>query len=358
MRQATRWTAVCCVAGAVLLLGITNLDVPPKAPQLPAPPVSAGLPASAARIALGRLLFFDPILSGDRTIACATCHDPAHGFADPRGFSRGINGKRLPRNTPSVANLAWSRALFHDGRAGSLEEQALEPLLADDEMGADPSEVLARLSAIDDYRAMFAQAFPGKGISLTNLARALAAYERTLVTRDTHYDRWAGGDATALSPSAQRGWTVFNGKARCAECHPAPLFGSDDLDPIGTPDRSADGTMVAGKDPGLARITNDRNDFGAFRAPSLRNLEHTAPYMHNGVFGTLAEVVEFYDEGGGRGLGLDVFNQDEDIVPLQLTEQEEADLIAFLRALSQRDPIDRAPERVPSGLVPGGVRKE
>jgi cytochrome c peroxidase len=147
-----------------------------------------------------------------------------------------------------------------------------------------------------------------------------------------------------MSPAARRGYTVFFGKGRCGTCHPAPYFGSDDLGPAGTPDRDASGKLVKGTDPG----------FGGFRAVSLRNIGATAPYMHNGVFRTLAEVIDFYDQGGARGLGLDAHNQDEDVRPLGLTAEDKADLLEFLHALDQQVPLDTKPRSVPSGLPPGG----
>ena len=171
---------------------------------------------------------------------------------------------------------------------------------------------------------------------------------------DTPYDRWARGDGAAMSSAAKRGFKVFNKKANCAECHVPPLFGSDDLDPIGTPDRDSAGRLVRGSDPGLARLTGSQDDFGAFRATALRTAVGVGPYMHNGSFQTLEDVVDFYDKGGALGLGLAVPRQDPAVRKLNLTAKERSDLLAFLRALEQERPIDRAPDRVPSGLTPGG----
>ena len=302
------------------------------------------------------MLFFDPVLSHDQKMACASCHDPAHGFRDARGFSLGSDGKPRPRRTPSVANLAYTKALFADGRAGSLEEQALEPMLGHDEMGGDVDAIKARLAGNAEYRALFEKAFPGDAIDLPLIVKAIAAYERTLVVNDTPYDRWSHGDAGAMSESAKRGFALFNGKANCAECHPAPLFGSDDMDPIGTPDRDATGRLVRGRDPGLARLTGSQDDFGAFRATSLRSAVHGGPYMHNAAFRTLEEVVDFYDQGGAKGLGFAVPKQDPAVRNLHLGAEEKRDLVTFLRALEQDRPLDRAPDHVPSGLPPGGTQ--
>jgi cytochrome c peroxidase len=327
---------------------------PQPPPRLPDPPQPPGNPSSVARVALGRLLFFDPVLSGSQRMACATCHDPAHGFTDPRVFSTGSDGMPRPRRTPTVANLAYTRALFADGRAGSLEEQLLEPLLSESEMAGNLESIKARLEANAEYRERFERAFPGEPIGLPVLARAIAAYERTLVANRTPYDRWAGGDEAALSAAARRGYRIFNGKGLCAECHPAPLFGSDDLDPIGTPDRNSAGRLVRGRDQGLFRLTGRTEDFGAFRATTLRTAAAGGPYMHNAAFRTLEDVVDFYDQGGALGLGFSVPHQDADVRKLHLSAEERRDLVEFLRALRQEQPLDRAPDRVPSGLRPSG----
>jgi len=345
--------AACLVP--LLLVAVPALTSAPP-PRLPPIPHPVGNPPTLAKLELGKLLFFDPALSGNGRIACATCHDPAHGFADPRGFSVGVTGEKLGRDTPSAANLAFAGALFRDGRAGSLEEQALEPLLSGKEMAADPTALLVFLRGNAEYRQRFAAAFGDEEISLVRLARAVAAYERTLVEADTPYDRWAAGDAEAMSPAQQRGFLLFKGKADCAECHPAPTFAGEDIDPVGSLDRGADGTFTLAADPGLAALTGNPEHHGAFRAGSLRGLLHTAPYMHNGVFATLAEVVDFYDRGGARGFGLAVAHQDEHVHPLQLGDQEKRDLVAFLEALSQSTPLDTPPGKVPSGLSPGGQR--
>ena len=345
------WVALLVVAVATVATGRMWQLHPPR---LPAPPHPAGNPSSPARVALGRMLFFDPVLSGNQRMACATCHDPAHGFRDPRGFSLGSDGKPRPRRTPSVANLAYTRALFVDGRAGSLEEQALEPMLTKAEMAGNVEDIKARLGANAGYRELFERAFPGDPIDLPLIIQAIAAYERTLVVKDTPYDRWAGGDASAMSSAAKRGWALFNGKGNCAECHPAPLFGSDDIDPIGTPDRDAAGRLVRGRDPGLARLTGNQDDFGAFRATTLRTAVAGGPYMHNSAFQTLDDVVDFYDQGGSVGLGLSIPHQDAAVRKLHLTTEERRDMVEFLRALQQDRPLDRAPDRVPSGLKPGG----
>jgi cytochrome c peroxidase len=223
-RRAAAWLGVLGTTLAVSLLAVPWQPSPAPVP-LPAMPGPIGNPNTSAKVDLGRALFFDPVLSRDGTLACATCHDPAHGFADPRGFSRGIDGNELARDTPSVANLAATTALFRDGRAGSLEGQAIEPLLAPAEMAADATRLCDTLGANAAHRELFERAFGDAEVSLPRIARALAAYERTLIVRDTPYDRWAAGDRDAMSASAQRGFALFVGKADRAECHPAPWFG-------------------------------------------------------------------------------------------------------------------------------------
>ena len=339
---------------AVVTLGAWRWWPDPR-PRLPEPPQPPGNPSTPARVALGRMLFFDPVLSGNQKMACASCHDPAHGFMDPRGFSLGSDGKPRPRRTPTVANLAYSRPLFADGRAGSLEEQAIEPLFAESEMAGHVVAITEQLRSNPRYRELFERAFPGQPIGLPLVLQAIAAYERTLVANDTPYDRWAAGDGAAMSAAAKRGYAVFNGKANCAECHVPPLFGSDDLDPIGTPDRDSTGRLISGHDPGLARLTGNQDDFGAFRATSLRTATGGGPYMHNGVFRTVEEVVDFYDKGGSKGLGLAIPRQDDAVRKLDLTEQERKDLVEFMHALKQEKPLDRLPKQVPSGLKPGGA---
>lgn len=347
---------------AVSVVPLLVIAVPgawPSAPErLALTPIEhpVGNPATAAKVELGRLLFHDPLLSRNSEIACSTCHDPAHGFADPRGFSIGVTGEQLARDTPTAANLAFSRVLFRDGRAGSLEEQTLEPLFAENEMGADPSLLLTALRNNDEYSRRFAAAFGSPGVSLVRIARSIAAYERTLLSANTPYDRWAAGDDLAMSAQAQRGFALFQDKADCKECHPAPLFGSDDVDPVGSVERRPDGSFTLSKDRGLAAVTGREENRGAFRSPSLRGLVQTAPYMHNGVFATLAEVVDFYDRGGAPGFGAAAPNLDEHVHPLKLTAAERADLVAFLEALSEKAPLDVLPANVPSGLRPGGKR--
>ncbi len=287
--------------------------------------------ASPAVIELGRRLFLDTRLSATDSISCATCHQPDRGFSDGQRFSAGVHGTPMKRHTPHLYNLAWGRSFFWDGRASSLEEQALEPIRNLDEMGL-PSDVAAeKLSAIPLYDEMFGRAFPKSGVTMKNIATALAAFERTLVARNAPVDRYDAGDASALDPSAVRGKGLFFGRARCATCHRGPNF-TDGL---------FHNTGVVGDD--LGRAAFDRvGEFQmrpypffqmrrAFKTPGLRNVALTAPYQHDGSEASLAEVVRFYNLGGRDPRS---YGKALDIRPLSLTDAELDDLVAFLKALT------------------------
>ncbi|MBI3159189.1 MAG: right-handed parallel beta-helix repeat-containing protein [Chloroflexi bacterium] len=321
------------------------------------PPINdMGNTSTPQKVELGRLLFFDPVLSEEDDLSCAHCHHPDYGFADglPQALGRGgvgagperSGGVSLARNTPGLWNAAFTSALFWDGRVDSLEYQALVPLNHADEMAVANNEALAaELRAIPQYVALFDAAFGGGAESVTaeNAVRALAAFERTLLSQNSPFDRYAAGDLQALTPAQRRGLTLFRSAAlRCFECHSAPTFAGDTFRVIGVPD--APGLP---HDEGRAAVVADGVD-GAFKIPTLRNVALTAPYMHNGVFGTLEEVIAFYEKGGGRAEGrtdIDPFLQGFD-----LTEQEKADLIAFLYALTDESALPEIPASVPSGL--------
>ncbi|MGH2536787.1 MAG: parallel beta-helix domain-containing protein [Candidatus Promineifilaceae bacterium] len=322
------------------------------------PPLNepADNPSTPAKAELGRLLFFDPLLSAGNDIACATCHHPDLGFADGRPLAAGaggeglgparVGGVSLARHTPSLWNVGYASSLFWDGRAASLEEQALVPLAHPDEMGAaDTAALVAELRAIPEYVALFEAAFGPRSepVSLENSQRALAAFERSLISRDSPFDRYAAGDFEALTNSQRRGLAVYRSAAtRCFECHQAPTFASDTFRVSGVP--AAPGAPA---DPGRAAVANDA-PAGAFKVPSLRNVALTAPYMHNGAFASLEEVIAFYAQGGGRPHG--AANVDSFVQGFTLSDQERADLIAFLLALSDESQLPPVPEQVPSGL--------
>jgi cytochrome c peroxidase len=304
------------------------------------PPLNepADNPTTAEKAELGRLLFFDPVLSQNNDIACATCHHPDLGFADGRTKATGPDGTVLPRSTPGLWNVGYVKNLFWDGRLDSLEAQAELPLTHPDEMGVtDTGALVAELAAIPDYVSRFEAAFDD-GLTLANIENALAAFQRTLITNDSPFDRYAAGEFNALTPPQRRGLALFrSGATRCFECHTAPTFASDTFRVIG----------VQSDDAGRAGVSEDGLP-GAFKVPSLRNIALTAPYMHDGSLATLAEVVEFYADGGGRAHGAE--NVDVFVQGFDFTAQEKADIVAFLYALTDESQLPEIPDAVPSGL--------
>jgi cytochrome c peroxidase len=318
-------------------------------------------PTTPEKVELGRLLFFDPILSDDNTMSCAHCHHPDLGFSDglPRSRGRGAQGAgtqrrggiELTRGAPTLWNALYNHRQFWDGRAADLEEQARMVITTPEEVNADPDKLVRELKAIPEYRRLFDRAFGGENgsaITFSNIAKAIAAFERTLVSFNSRFDRYAAGDGDALTPQEKRGLKLFlSPKTRCNECHGLPTFANRDFKVIGVPD-PPDGPPdghKAGAESGRGGGPN-----GAFKIPTLRNIALTAPYMHNGIFKTLEEVLDFYANGGGRGLGLKVPLQDDKIRKFKLTPQEKADLIAFLLALTDESAKVAIPSRVPSGL--------
>ncbi len=282
-------------------------------------------PATAEQIHLGRLLFADPRLSGDRSVSCASCHDPQRGFADGRRTAAGIGGQRLARNTPGLTNLAWGTLFFWDGRAASLEEQALAPMGNPHEMAMAAGELVPRLSRVAAYRDGFARAYAA-GLTERTVLAAIAAYERTLISRDSPFDRFVAGAPDALSAGTRRGLALFSA-TNCIACHRGPNFTNESFQDIGLRDRS---------DPGRGAIVPGATLQHAFKTPGLRNVALTAPYFHDGSARTLAEVIAFYDRGG------DVPGVNPLIRPLGLTADQREDLVAFLDALTGSLPTTAA----------------
>lgn len=302
--------------------------------KLPAVPVPADNPQSAAKIALGRQLAFDPRLSKNDALSCASCHVPATGGAGltTRAFGQ---GGELGRWAPSWDNSAYSTTLFWDGRAASLEEQTgalpghMGPITAPGEMGGDIHAVAAKLNAIPGYRKQFNAVF-GSDATPQNIAQAIAAFERSLVARNAPFQRYVNGDRTALTPAAKRGFALFQGKAMCITCHTAPLLTDNAFHNIGVPQA---GPLA--NDPGRQGVTNDAADAGKFKTPSLYNAGSFAFYMHDGAYSTLHKVVAHYNAGGTGAP-----NQDPLIMPLKLSAREQDDLVAFLQSLTDPD-LDR-----------------
>jgi cytochrome c peroxidase len=294
-------------------------------PDILPPPLNNA--TTAERVELGRALFFDPRLSGSNWISCATCHNPGLGWADglPTGIGNGMES--LPRSTPTVLNTAYNKFQFWDGRARTLEEQALAPIVEAGEMHQDIGMLVEELAAIAGYVGLFEQAYPAEGITESTISRAIAAYERTLITTDAPFDLWVGGDETAIDDAAKRGFELFEGKARCAVCHHGFNFQDDGFHNIGL-------TSKGEPDPGRYAVRPIAAVMGAFKTPTLRELARTAPYMHDGSYVTLRAVLEHYNRGGDVLEGLS-----PQMRPLDLTADEIDDLLAFLDTLNSIDPL-------------------
>jgi cytochrome c peroxidase len=287
-------------------------------------------PHTPAKEALGRSLFFDPRLSESGFISCATCHNPALGWEDglAKGFGHGM--KPLGRHTPTVLNLAWASTLFWDGRAETLEEQALGPITAAAEMNMPKEKLVAKLKEIRGYEPLFKAAFPGEEWNETHVAKALATYQRTLVSGNSRFDAWVNGRSDALNESEKRGFLIYNTKAACSSCHSGWRFTDDSFHDIG----------VLGTDKGRGEILPEVEVLQfAFKTPTLRNVTQRSPFMHDGSEKTLEDVVAFYDRGGNvktRAIS-------DQIKPLGLTDQEKSDLVNFMKTLTGKDKSVRVP---------------
>jgi len=289
--------------------------------------ISPGLPKD--KVALGRLLFFDTILSADKSISCASCHKPRFAFADTSAVSLGVHGRKGSRNTPSAMNVDQQPHFFWDGRARTLEEQALIPIANPMEMDLPLDSAVHRLRKDPFYTRAFDRVFKERP-DARNMARALAAFQQSMETGDTPFDEWRiNDDQNAVSASARRGYTLFNGKAGCIRCHFGTNFNNVEFRNIGL----YDGVRLV--DSGRAAITRDPRDLGKFKIGPLRNIALTAPYMHNGMFRTLREVIEYYndpDKVVSHPMNRDPFLSQ----PLHLAEGEIVDLESFLRSLTSR----------------------
>ncbi len=321
--------------------------LPPDLWELLIPPES---PVTPERVSLGRRLFYEKRLSKDATVSCATCHAPDKGFADPRKVSEGVGGKKGARNAPTVLNAVFNEFQFWDGRAPSLEEQSKGPMTNPVEMAFDSHEdVVKTLRAIPEYDQQFRKVF-GHDPTIDDIAMAIATFERTVVSGNSPFDRFIAGDEAALSESAERGWTLWNTKARCNTCHPfgdaTPNFSDNKFHNIGVAAKNRDFAALAREaasvgDPqklafnadltelGRFIVTRQPKDIGAFKTAGLRDIALTAPYMHDGSEATLLDVVSFYDRGGEPNPYLD-----GGIVALKLTDQEKRDLVAFMESLT------------------------
>ena len=322
------WVALC--AGAPMQTGgaLPSFRVPLGLPEREAP-------GDDELAALGARLFFDPILSSDRSVACASCHRPEHGFADELAFSRGAHERRTTRNAPSLFNRAWGRAFFWDGRAATLEEQALLPIQNPLEMDLPLADCLARLAGDDSYRGAFERVL-GAAPTSDGLARALAAYVRRLVRGDSPVDRFRAGEFAALDDEARAGLWFYESRGGCWRCHSGANFSDELFHDTGVGARAgADGRVEP--EPGRAAVSGDPADRGRFKTPTLRGVALSAPYMHDGSLATLADVVAFYRQGGHPDPNLDPL-----IAPIEMSDTDARNLVAFLEALSRAAGDERA----------------
>lgn len=307
-------------------------------PPLGLPPVAAPKDnlITRAKAELGRALFFDPRLSADGSVSCASCHNPSLGFSNGLPVAAGYKGRTGTRNSPTIFNVAYGTAQFWDGRAASLEQAASAELRNRANVGPQTIEQLAgRLNAIRGYRKWFEKVFRGPATP-DRIVKAIATFERTILSGGAPVDRYLRGDRTAMSPQAVRGFNVFKGKGRCALCHSLPNFSDGVFHNLGV------GMDKPDPDLGRYNATKEPADKGRFKTPTLRNIADTPPYMHDGSQKTLAEVVEFYDDGGAKNPNLDLLMK-----PLHLTDREEADLTAFMEEGLEGAPLTIAFPKLP-----------
>ena len=335
-------------------------------------------PMTPAKIALGEKLYFDKRLSSDRTVSCATCHDPATALAESNMVGIGIRNQKGARNSPTVLNAMFSESQFWDGRARTLEDQAKLPIINSIEMGMkDHPEVVARVKSIPEYQSEFAKVFGAEGITIDTIAKAIASFERTQLSGNSPFDRFIAGDEKAISDSAKRGWELYNGKARCISCHAfnasSPFFTDFKFHNIGVAAKDQNFSALARQArqllnidakkqqevldelalrPGFSElgrylVTRQPKDIGAFKTSPLRDIELTAPYMHNGSEKTLLDVVKFYDKGGEPNPNLD-----GGMRPLKLTDKEMDDLVDLMKTFTSDDVRRRAKAAKPQTRAP------
>jgi len=316
------------IEALALAAWLARQDAPAAPLGLPALPAAAADEARAAE--LGRRLFFDPVLSADRSVSCASCHAPEKGFADSQPFSSGVGGRKTTRNAPTILNRAYGKSFFWDGRAPTLEAQVLEPIENPLEMALALDEALARLEEEPAYRTAFGElgAEPGGAPTRAALARALAAFVRAQVLGDSPVDRFrAQGEFDALDDAERAGLWFYESRGGCWRCHSGPNFSDELFHATGV------GSQGGEPEPGRSAVTGAASERGAFKTPTLRGVALTAPYMHDGSLATLEEVVAFYRQGGRPSANLDAR-----IAPLDMTDEDAANLVAFLRALSRPAP--------------------
>ena len=367
--------AMVALTGSIIITGDTvgQEKTFPVLGPLPPVPIPRDNPQTPAKVELGKLLFFDPRTSGDASTSCASCHDPKQGWGDGGDLSRGYPGTQHWRNSQTVINSAYLKKLFWAGGVGSLESQAIAATTGNLAGNGSPEMIQERLRQIPEYVRRFKEVF-GELPTFDKVVKAISAFERTLVSdaRNVPFDRYMRGDKSALSDEAKKGLTLFQGKARCIQCHNGPLFTDEDFHDLAVPNNTAftedplrqiamrfvakvkgvPNYMKVDRDLGLFLETKRNDDIGKFRTPPLRELQYTAPYMHNGVFFTLEELIDFYDKGGGNDA-----NKSPLMMPLGLTAEEKKALLVFLESLSSTEPIMvEAPVLPEYETSPGAIR--
>lgn len=320
------------------------------------------LPNTDKRIALGRLLFFDPVLSKDNAMSCANCHQPEKAFTDGLPKSLGRDGKPLHRNAPTLINCVYSEHYFHDFREPQLDRQILHVVKEDNEFATDYIQILQKLKMSSAYRALFLEAYPEikeNNLTAYTISNAMAAYVATLQSFDSPFDDYVTGRNGVIEPNVTRGFNLFMGKAACGTCHFAPVFNGtvppayieSESEVIGVPAaKGANATVDSDEGRYDNQKPRDRAYFYqySFKTPTVRNVAKTAPYMHNGVYDTLEEVMDFYNKGGGQGIGIKLPHQTLPFDNLQLSDQEQKDIVAFMRALNTPDGKFTAPDTLPT----------
>ncbi len=362
-------------AGLALANG-ARADTNPPLAALGKPPIPVDNPQTADKIALGKMLFFDPRLGGDASVSCATCHDPKQGWGFNDPISRGYPGAIHWRNSQTVVNTAYLGKLFWAGAAKSLEAQAPGAAKGAVSGNGETDMMEARLAFIPEYRKRFKKVFGDEWPKLNNAWKAIAAFERTLIHNQTPFDKFMRGDKKALSAQQQRGLKLFNGKANCIECHNGPLLTDQRYYNLGVAraedwlesglaqvtfrfEQYAKGVTEAmyrkiKDDAGLYYRTKQASDKGKFRTPPLRYTAYSAPYMHNGALFEFSEVVDFYNDGGGKNEF--AANKTRLLKPLKLSDKEKEDLVAFLESLSGPEIKLQTPKLPPYAPLPPAVR--
>jgi cytochrome c peroxidase len=347
IRLVMLWATVCSGLFAPLGHGAAGAGAPTDIGPLPPPPIPADNPMTPEKIELGKQLFFDSRLSADGSLACVSCHLPDQGWTTNTPLSPAYPTQMERRNSQTLINVAYNKALLWDGRASVLEKQALGPIQNPLHMNHNLDLLVEKLKAISQYAEGFQQVF-GTTVTPDGLGKALAAFERTLIARNAPFDRYMEGDRQAISETARRGMELFTGKARCILCHHGPNFTDSQFHNLGVPNApllthpivqaslrfdakrmDVQGYEHLQEDLGRYLVTKDEKDRGAFKTPTLRNVARRDPYMHNGAFQTLEDIIDFYDQGGGAVAGKSPLVQ-----PLGLTPSEKRDLLAFLQTLT------------------------